>query len=540
MVIQCGHKRAYKEAFRTSPPGVKTATQPHHDLIMDIRHLRHLVRTVIHPIYSPTQSTDATTPLLPSAQLLSPLLQFVLQPSEAAYEAVLSCTPLSHVITLLHQGKPIDNDVRKFIQDAAYAYPLQQKIQKDTGWSDDLFAKVAWPSFYQAIRCVPRSHRISITKLSHHLWNTNYQNNKYYGETDNCPICQASKETVEHVYGRQHPAASEQRAEIVQQFLHTLAPTTPAMVLETIKSGLHQWASTEFRTEFHSPTKGSKLPAFTELTRAFQAQSELGWDAFVRGQIHHLWEKAFLTNFKSKKPLSSSQLQAISSRWMRLVITSAWTFSERIWKFRNGVVHGRTETFELSKSQKMIQDRVRELYGQFTRDPHMLPQSRSHLFTKPREAILTMDKDGISSWIKSVEETIYTREYRDKLEQAALSKTLARYLKPHRTNSTHQHRLSTSTSIWTAPFSDRYYKSRKISKVLCLAKHQRGHTRAPAQQKSRPVSGKRKKAPNVPHMRSLMTFGFQRLSRGVIPSRVIQPIVGLKLDYSGTYVSTTP
>jgi hypothetical protein len=296
---------------------------------MDIHHLWHLVCTVIHPIYSPTQSTVATTPLLPSAQLVSPLLQFVLQPSEAAYEAVISCTPLSHVITLLHQDKPIDNDVRKFIQDAAYAYPLQQNIQKDTGWSDDLLAKVAWPSIYQAIRCIPCSHRISIMKLSHRLWNTNYQNDKYYGETDNCPICQASKETVEHVFRCKHPAASKQRAEIVQQFLNTLAPTTLAMVLDTIKSGLHQWASSEFRTEFHSPTEGSKLPAFAKLTRAFQAQSELGWDAFVRGQIHHLWEQAFLSNFKSKKPLSSSQLQGISTRWMRLVITSAWTFSER-------------------------------------------------------------------------------------------------------------------------------------------------------------------------------------------------------------------
>ncbi len=399
---------------------------------------------------------------------------------------------------------------------------------------------VAWPSFYQALCRIPRSHRISIMKLSHRLWNTNYQNSKYYGETDNCPICQASKETVEHVYRCQHPAAIEQRAEIVQQLLHNLAPTTPVMVLDTIKSGLHQWVSTDFRTEFRSPTEGSKLLAFAELARAFQAQGELGWDAFVRGQIHQLWEQAFLSNFNSKKPLSSSQLQAISSRWMRLVITSAWTFSERIWKFLNAVVHGRTEAFKLSKSHKLIQDRVRELYGQYTSDPHMLPQSRSHLFTKPREAILAMDKDGISSWIKSVEEAIYTREHRDKLEQAILSKTLARFLQPRGMKSTQQHRLSTFTSIWKAPLSDWYYKTRKISKVRYPAKHQRGHTRAPAQQKSRSVSRKRKIALNVPHMRSLMSFGLQRLSRGIIPSKVIHYIVGLKLDYSGTYVSTTP
>jgi len=44
VTIQCGHKKVLKEAFRTSPVGVTTANQAEYDLILDIRHLRHLLR----------------------------------------------------------------------------------------------------------------------------------------------------------------------------------------------------------------------------------------------------------------------------------------------------------------------------------------------------------------------------------------------------------------------------------------------------------------------------------------------------------------
>jgi hypothetical protein len=52
ILLQCGHDKALKEAFRTSPEGIIMATQANSDVIMDIRHLRHLISTKIQPIYA--------------------------------------------------------------------------------------------------------------------------------------------------------------------------------------------------------------------------------------------------------------------------------------------------------------------------------------------------------------------------------------------------------------------------------------------------------------------------------------------------------
>jgi hypothetical protein len=55
ILLECGHDRALKEAFQTSLEGVTTATQPNSDIIMDIRHLRHLISTRIQPICTQPQ-----------------------------------------------------------------------------------------------------------------------------------------------------------------------------------------------------------------------------------------------------------------------------------------------------------------------------------------------------------------------------------------------------------------------------------------------------------------------------------------------------
>jgi hypothetical protein len=182
-----------KEAFRSSSLGVTTATQANHDLILDIRFLCNLIKTTIHLVHGGTQTEDSALEL-PS-------------PSLSDHMYATDHTPLSHIISIRHKGANIEQDLRQRIHMIEYSLLLQLKIQKDTGWSDTQFQQVAWPSFYAAIRRIPRAHRNSITKLAHNLWNTNVQNKKYYGQTDLCPICKKTAETTSHIYQCNHPSA---------------------------------------------------------------------------------------------------------------------------------------------------------------------------------------------------------------------------------------------------------------------------------------------------------------------------------------------
>jgi hypothetical protein len=286
VILQRSHKKALREAFKVSPIGVTTATQAHHDLILDIRFLRNLIGSTIHPVQSQV-STDDSPPALDSPDL-------------DAHDSASDHSPLSHVISLRLHGKDIEQDLRQAINEVEYSEPLQRKVMKDTGWSEVQFHAVDWPAYYRAFRRVPRTHRISIMKLTHCLWNTNTQNKRFYGQTDQCPICQKAPETFSHLFQCTHESATSNRQQFFDEFLATLRPTTLTLLLQTLMTGISQWTT---NTALASPTSGSRLPTLQVLNQAFAAQSDLGWGACLRSLLSTHWETSFRATYRPTKPL---------------------------------------------------------------------------------------------------------------------------------------------------------------------------------------------------------------------------------------------
>jgi hypothetical protein len=203
VTIQCNHKKALKEAFRTTPLGVTMANQVNYDIILDIRHIRTLLQAEIQSCYGQTpvekQEHHLNTPILSTA--------FLDDPSAANYDKIIETTPISHVITVLHNGEALTGDIRSTIQDFEYSHPIKATLQKYNSWSPNQFEMVDWGAFFLAIRRVSRSHQVSITKLSHQLWNTNSQNHGYYNHSASCPLCHHPLETPSHVLKWSHSSA---------------------------------------------------------------------------------------------------------------------------------------------------------------------------------------------------------------------------------------------------------------------------------------------------------------------------------------------
>jgi len=419
VIIQCGHKKVLKEAFRSTPVGVTTANQPDYDLILDIRAIHHLLCASIHPHFS----EEANVPSQHPAQDLVLSTDYVNKPSFENHQLAVASNPLSHVITVLHGNKAITGDIRSIIYDLEYADPLKNKLLKDNYWTSHQFDLVDWVAYKTAFTKILRSHRISISKLSHQLWNTNFQNNKYYGQLETCPICQHMSESSEHIFWCPHRDATSHCKDAFSHLLTSLQKSTPQIILEAIQSGIQQWSKGGVVSP-SSPTKGSRLPAFRVVNDAFDAQTSIGWDAFHRGHVAYLWRQAFRLNFQSKKKPSDEQLAKIEEKWLRLLVTSVWTYSKKKWKFRNKVVHGQTEHFKQSKASRILQETVRNLYQQFAVDPFMLPESRRYLFNRPIEATLQMDPESLKAWKRSVKEGLFTREHREQLAAKAFKRTL--------------------------------------------------------------------------------------------------------------------
>jgi hypothetical protein len=276
---------------------------------MDIRHLRHLISTSIQPTYSQPQLDPPLQP--PPTALCPPLLDIIHDTTAQHHREAISYTPLSHVISVFHRNKALTGDLYSMIKNLEYPIPLQEKLQKDNQWCEEVYKSVDCDAYYRAIRRVPRSHRISITKLSQQLWNTNLQNRKYYNQSDVCPISQSTTEDFNHVFHCTHTSADTFWQEAITNLFTTLQPSTPPLLLDTLKDCLQQWITSG---RAYLPSLRSRLPALDILHQAIINQADIGWGAFCRGHVSKHWRRAFLTHYRPKKPQPESKRTEIVDR----------------------------------------------------------------------------------------------------------------------------------------------------------------------------------------------------------------------------------
>jgi hypothetical protein len=118
----------------------------------------------------------------------------------------------NQIVSVLSNGKIITSGLP---QQITTNIAIEGEIEKDNEWLDNICNTVDWRNYHRAIRSYPRAHRMSLSKLSHGLWNTNPQNHKYYGTPNTCPFCHLAGETLDHVFHCSAPTAKDhQEAEL--------------------------------------------------------------------------------------------------------------------------------------------------------------------------------------------------------------------------------------------------------------------------------------------------------------------------------------
>jgi hypothetical protein len=80
-----------------------------------------------------------------------------------------------------------------------YSDSLQKIVCKQENWTASQFATVDWPAHERAFQHTWSCKRITCSKISIKLLNTNAQNSRFYGKPDLCPCCRISPETIQHM-----------------------------------------------------------------------------------------------------------------------------------------------------------------------------------------------------------------------------------------------------------------------------------------------------------------------------------------------------
>ncbi len=176
------------------------------------------------------------------------------------------------IIEVVHQGTVITSGLPQQIKATIHYKPLQTKLIKDNAWEATTFDSIDCDAYLAAITSIQGTQCISISNLSHGLWNTNSQNCKFYGLSALCPIFKTADESLEHVFTCPAPQAQKCREEACSALYKALAGcNTPTplvdLILKCIQSSLNitlLWGPTK------KPERSSSLLARETCVRAHQ------------------------------------------------------------------------------------------------------------------------------------------------------------------------------------------------------------------------------------------------------------------------------
>jgi len=130
IIITNNSKKAHKEAFTQSPVGITTATQPNHDMILEIRRLRNAIPVPVQVYHTPHQNSGVPRrhPILSIPTHVHTTFQT--QSNQQSLSTLWSYTPEAHIISLTSNGTEIIEDVLPTLCRAMYVNDLKQKLLK--------------------------------------------------------------------------------------------------------------------------------------------------------------------------------------------------------------------------------------------------------------------------------------------------------------------------------------------------------------------------------------------------------------------------
>jgi len=274
--------------------GIKDTVQAHYDLIVEICHLLSLLPIPVTLVHIPGQGV------------------------------------------MHYNGEAILEGLEKVIHHNVHLPVLKSKLQKDNDWMEATLDTVTWDEYYSALRQLPRSHRISIMKLSHQLWNTNVQNNKFYGSSETCVLCNISPESIDHIYKCTHLSAITNREEAQEKLLTRICRSTPPTLLQAIKLVIKGKSTSP---ELH--------PLAESVVRH---QRDLGISAFFHGHLSTKLREVY----NESRGAATPNLTTHCRRWLINFIKGIWEYSKSLWAYRNAAVHGKTSDFAESKELKQL------------------------------------------------------------------------------------------------------------------------------------------------------------------------------------------
>ncbi len=211
-----------------------------------------------------------------------------------------------------------------------------------------------------------------------------------------CPLCGTELETPDHVLQCNNRRAVTQYSTsrfLLGKKLDKLK--TPNRLTAAIKFGLRMFSSSsvaakdilQYPTDFHSDLN-------TQIDKAFEAQSFIGWDNFCRGFISKEWSKCMEIHYNRHH---RGDITLSCDRWATKLVLLIHEYGLSAWNYRNSVIHGESDSNFMTKAELKKQiDRCFELQ-------EFLGNEYDGLFSIPKNERLRQKIQTVRLWIATID-----------------------------------------------------------------------------------------------------------------------------------------
>lgn len=259
-----------------------------------------------------------------------------------------------------------------------------------------------------ALKRLSHSDCQKIQKFNYNHLPTNRRLSKFHLHiTPNCPCCASDEESDNHVIWCNKGERFEAKQLWETDVYHFLSEQhTPPLVRTAIMLGFHHWIYNK-----PIPPILQYIPtASPDIQAAYNDQTKIGWDHFLRGRLSIFWQRIIIQHIMtmpvdqeadpSDRRTKKKQKQQVrtSNDWASRLIISMWHGVLILWDLRNRAIHGAKGVGQsTAEKYRLLQEAKIMLEISVNNQEHF----EIEWFQKPIEELEKYSVISLKAWIRN-------------------------------------------------------------------------------------------------------------------------------------------
>jgi hypothetical protein len=281
------------------------------------------------------------------------------------------------------------------VRNYATGPPLKLHIQERNHWTDQIMRAINWRAHGGALNGMI-AKRVHFTKMVHECLPTFQRLNKFTNGARKCPACSVADETRDHILRCPQAERHRWRTSFMSKIeeFHERENTSP-FLRHVWREAMEVWFAEESLDIQLSPIL---FPS--DVRQVIIQQNKIGWRQVFNGRFAMAWASV-QADFTARQVQRSTantknQQRKKGKQWQKKFITEIWKQWFILWKQRNELVHGTTQSTRQDAIRRTAAAELRAIYD--TKE-QLEPEAQGLLFQELQDHIQRHQPQTTRNWL---------------------------------------------------------------------------------------------------------------------------------------------